>query len=160
MGFGKITKMLKTIDNTSEEFQLITVCGNNEKLKQKIDRTKFRHPICNLGYVNNVDKLMDAADCIITKPGGLTVSEALAKVLPILISKPIPGQEERNLDFLLNFGCGMKISKTIPADETVTQLFMDSKKRNLMIENIRLIRKPDSVKELYRHVMQMNPDKN
>ncbi len=155
MGYGKIAKMLKAIDQVPQEFQLITVCGNNEKLKKQIDANLWKHRVYNFGYVNNVDKLMDAADCIITKPGGLTVSEALAKQLPMLISKPIPGQEERNLEFLLNFGCCMKISKTSPADEVITQLLTNPKKQKLMLESIQMIRKPDSTKHLYEHIMKM-----
>lgn len=155
MGFGNVYKILKSIDSVPEKFQVITVCGNNEKLKKKIDKNKWKHHVTNYGYVSNVDKLMDAADYLVTKPGGLTVSEALAKELPMLISKPIPGQEERNLDFLLNFGCGMRISKTNPADEIIAQLMMNPKKTELMLENIRFIRKPDSTKKLYEHIINI-----
>ena len=98
---------------------------------------------------------MDAADYLVTKPGGLTVSEALAKELPMLISKPIPGQEERNLEFLLNFGCCMRISKTSPADEIIAQLMMNPKKTELMLENVKILKKPDSTKQLYEHIMNM-----
>jgi processive 1,2-diacylglycerol beta-glucosyltransferase len=52
--------------------------------------------------VNNIELYMDAADCIVTKPGGLTVTELMAKKLPAILTNPIPGPEERNLDFLLN----------------------------------------------------------
>lgn len=155
MGYGKIGKMIKAIDQVSGEFQLVTVCGNNEKLKKEIDSNLWKHTIYNFGYVDNVDKLMDAADFIVTKPGGLTVSEALAKEIPMLISKPIPGQEERNLEFLLNFGCCMRISKTSPADEVIAQLFMNPQKQKLMLESIQMIRKPNATKQLYEHIMKM-----
>lgn len=155
MGYGKITKLIKTIDSVPYDFQLITVCGNNKKSKRQIDSNLWKHKVYNFGYVNNVDKLMDAADYIVTKPGGLTVSEALAKELPMLISKPIPGQEERNLEFLLNFGCCMKISKTSPADEVIAQIMMNPKKLDLMLQSIQTIRKPDSTQQLYKHIMKM-----
>ena len=58
------------------------------------------------GYVDNVDVMMDAADVIVTKPGGLTTSEFLAKGLPAIVLDPIPGQEDRNVEFLLNNGLG------------------------------------------------------
>ena len=157
MGFGNVYKLIKETDRLPNEFQMITVCGNNEKLFQRIQRSKSKHKIYNFGYVNNIDQLMDASDCIITKPGGLTVSEALAKELPMLISKPIPGQEERNLEFLLNFGCCMRISKTSPVDEVIAQLFMNPKKRELMLESIRLLKKPNASKDLYEHIITMLP---
>ncbi|MBP3448573.1 MAG: galactosyldiacylglycerol synthase [Clostridia bacterium] len=155
MGFGNVYKILQSIDAVMEDFQLITVCGNNEKLYKKIQKKRWKHTVHNFGYINFVDKLMDAADYLVTKPGGLTVSEALAKELPMLISKPIPGQEERNLEFLLNFGCCMRISKTSPADEIIAQLMMNPKKTELMLENVKILKKPDSTKQLYEHIMNM-----
>ena len=152
MGYGNMLKTLVRLDKLSEDFQIISVCGNNQRLKENIDKLSTTHKIHNFGYVENVDLLMDASDCIITKPGGLTTSEALAKKLPIIISKPIPGQEERNVDFLLNFGCAMKISKPIPATEIISQLFYDGRKKEQMISNIKLIRKPNSVEDLYNHI--------
>lgn len=155
MGYGNIAKMIKHIDSVDHEFQLITVCGSNKKLKKKIDKQSYRHKVYNFGYVNNVDQLMDASDCIVTKPGGLTVSESLSKDLPMAIFKPIPGQEERNLEFLLNFGACMKISKTSPVDEVIAQLFMDDRKINTMLANIQLIKKPDSTEKLCEHILGM-----
>ncbi len=155
MGYGNIAKMIKQIDMVDENFQMITVCGNNKKLKKKIDKAEYKHKVYNFGFVDNVDKLMDASDCIITKPGGLTVSESLAKELPMAIFKPIPGQEERNLEFLLNFGACMKISKTSPVDEVIAQLFMDNRKIDTMLRNIQLIKKPDSTQQLCEQIIAM-----
>ncbi len=154
MGFGNMIKTLKNVDNLDLPFQMIVVCGNNEKLYNRINKRKFRHKIYPYGFVSNVDELMDAADCVITKPGGLTTSEALAKELPMILSKPIPGQEDRNSEFLLNFGCAMKISKTLTAEELVYQFFQNPKRRQAMLENISLIKKPNAVKELYDFIME------
>lgn len=159
MGFGNMTKTLKKIDNLELDFQIIVVCGNNKKLYKKINRTEFKHKIYNFGYVTNVDTLMDASDCIVTKPGGLTTSEALSKELPLILSKPIPGQEDRNSEFLLNFGCAMKISKTLSAEEIVYQFFSDDKKRENMVNNIQLIKKPNAVKDLYEFITNLNKNK-
>jgi processive 1,2-diacylglycerol beta-glucosyltransferase len=155
MGFGNILKTIKKIDSLNLNFQIITVCGNNQRLKYKIDNLETKHKIYNYSYVSNVDILMDSADCIITKPGGLTTSESLAKELPMIISKPIPGQEERNLDFLLNFGCGMKISKTTPINELISQYFLSDIKKDIMVNNIKLIKKQNSVQDLYQHMLKI-----
>ncbi len=154
MGFGNMVKTLENVDNLNLPFQMIVVCGNNTKLYNKITKKQFRHKIYPFGYVSNVDELMDASDCIITKPGGLTSSEALAKDLPMILSKPIPGQEDRNTEFLLNFGCAMKISKTLTAQELVYQFFQDSRRKKAMLENISLIKKPSAVKDLYDFIIK------
>ena len=154
MGYGDILKNLGRIDDLEFPFQIITVCGNNARLYEDINRIKFSHTIHNFGYVNNVDLLMDASDCIITKPGGLTTSEALAKKLPMILTKPIPGQEERNTDFLLNFGAAMRVSGKITVDEAVSQLLGDDKRIKVMIDAMELIRKPDSVKTLYDYIIK------
>ncbi|KNZ69670.1 monogalactosyldiacylglycerol synthase [Thermincola ferriacetica] len=88
--------------------QSIVVCGKDDKLYKSIDEIvdKARNPIVRLGFVSNVEELMSAADLIITKAGGLTVSEALTKRLPLVIYRPIPGQEEGNAVFLRKIGAG------------------------------------------------------
>jgi len=160
MGFGNMIKTLKNVDSLELPFQMIVVCGNNEKLFNRIAKKHFRHKIYTFGFVSNVDELMDAADCIITKPGGLTSSEALAKDLPMILSKPIPGQEDRNTEFLLNFGCAMKISKTLTAEELVYQFFQDSRRKQAMLENISLIKKPSAVKDLYNFIINKTNQKD
>ncbi|GAB6172169.1 hypothetical protein JCM15765_16470 [Paradesulfitobacterium aromaticivorans] len=66
----------------------------------------LQNPVARFGFVQNVEELMSAADIIITKAGGLTVSEALTKRVPLVIFRPIPGQEEENAIYLEGIGAG------------------------------------------------------
>lgn len=88
--------------------QLIVVCGQDEKLYHSLDdiAAQARNPIVRFGFINNVEEMMTCADLMITKAGGLTVTEALTKRLPLVIYKPIPGQEEENAVFLNEIGAG------------------------------------------------------
>ena len=88
--------------------QSIVVCGKNDKLYRSLDTviTQARNPMVRFGYVHNVEELMTVSDLIITKAGGLTVSEALTKQLPLVIFRPIPGQEEENAQFVQRIGAG------------------------------------------------------
>jgi processive 1,2-diacylglycerol beta-glucosyltransferase len=88
--------------------QSIIVCGKNEKLYNSLEAviTQARNPMVRLGYVHNIEELMSVSDLIITKAGGLTVSEALTRHLPLVIFKPIPGQEEENAQFVQRIGAG------------------------------------------------------
>jgi processive 1,2-diacylglycerol beta-glucosyltransferase len=112
-GCGLIGKQLLTVLQ-KEEFptpiQFVVVCGRNEKLQQSLEEEKPKleakggHRLHVTGYVNYVHELMASADLIVTKPGGLTVAEALALGLPMLLYKPLPGQEQANAAYLVESG--------------------------------------------------------
>lgn len=148
MGYGNMAENVRKIDalDTEQDFQLIVVCGNNADMKEDIDRIAktSRHPMLVTGFVKTIPQMMDASDAIITKPGGLTTSEALAKHLPMIIANPIPGQEERNAEFLLNNGCALATSDTCPIDECLYQLLTSDVRLSAMRDCIAAIAKPDS----------------
>lgn len=122
---------------------------------QQTDSLKMNKSIYNYGYVNNVDVFMDAADCIVTKPGGLTTSEALAKGLPMIMNNPVPGQEDRNVEFLLNAGAAMKISKTFPIDEAIYNLFLNKERRAALDNSIKSLQKPNSTPDLINFTIDL-----
>lgn len=155
MGFGNVLDGIMALDKLDLDFQITTICGSNKKLKSQIDELKTEKQIFNYGYVDNVDVFMDAADCIVTKPGGLTTSEALAKSLPMLMNNPVPGQEDRNVEFLLNAGAAVKISKTFPLDDALNQLFVSEKRSQLLSDSIQLLRKPNSTKDLVDFIINL-----
>jgi len=98
----------KLIANVQAPVQAIIVCGSDQKLFNSLDNVvrEARNPVVRFNFVHNVDELMTAANIIITKAGGLTVSEALTKHIPMIIFKPIPGQEENNARFVEEIGAG------------------------------------------------------
>ncbi|MCO1601487.1 MGDG synthase family glycosyltransferase [Desulfosporosinus nitroreducens] len=102
-------RICKKLANSKVPVQAIIVCGKNEKLYQSLKEliVQARNPIVRLEYVHNVEELMSVSDLIITKAGGLTVSEALTKHLPLVIYKPIPGQEEENAHYVQKIGAGI-----------------------------------------------------
>ena len=153
MGYGNVTETIRHIDSLDMELQIISVCGNNKALKKRIENLPTRNKIFNYGFVDNVDILMDASDCIVTKPGGLTVSESLAKRLPMLLVNPIPGQEDRNAEFLLNNGLAMKVSDRFPVDETVYQLLCDGWRRRHLLEMMAEAGKPNASEDLAQLIM-------
>lgn len=152
MGYGNMAENVRKIDalEVERDFQLIVVCGNNADMKAEIDEIAktSRHKMLVTGFVKTIPQMMDASDAIITKPGGLTTSEALAKHLPMIIANPIPGQEERNAEFLLNNGCALATSKTCPIDECMYQLLTSDVRLQTMRECIGAIAKPGSAEAL------------
>jgi processive 1,2-diacylglycerol beta-glucosyltransferase len=121
-------------------------------MKESIDKMSLSKPILNFGFTRQISDLMDAADCIITKPGGLTTSEALAKKLPLIIVNPIPGQEDRNTEFLLNSGVAMKSSPFQPVDELLYELFSSQNRLIQMRNAMQEISKPHATRDLCEQV--------
>lgn len=150
MGNGNLLAGVKALDELplESDFQIIVVCGANEKMHKEIGKLETKHRLLNLGFVNNVDTLMDASDVIVTKPGGLTTSEAFAKRLPMVIVNPIPGQETRNRDFLLNSGAALSVSNICGAEELVYRILTSPERRDAMLSCIEALRHPDSTREI------------
>ncbi|MDR3295798.1 MAG: glycosyltransferase, partial [Clostridiales Family XIII bacterium] len=123
MGYGSIDLSMEKLDALAFDMQTVVVCGNNKEMYKKIKRKKYSKRFDVYGYVDYVDLMMDAADCIITKPGGITSSEAMAKGLPMIMVNPIPGHETRNAEFMLNNGIALYATSSFPLDETVFSLF-------------------------------------
>ena len=129
-GIGPIEEIAQQLDSLDHRVQIIAVCGKNKKAYDWLvrNRANFKKPLFVFGYTNCVDKLMDFSDIIITKAGGITISEALAKGLAIIITHPIPGQEERNVNYLLEQDAIMRVDDVFQVKEVVRSLMEDKKK--------------------------------
>jgi processive 1,2-diacylglycerol beta-glucosyltransferase len=107
---------------------LVVVCGRNAELKETLEKIEpsARHRVKILGLTREIDQLMACADLVVTKPGGLTTSECLARGLPMVIVNPIPGQESRNSDFLLESGAGVKVNHVCTLTAKLNELLRDT----------------------------------
>lgn len=110
-GMGPVGDILRELDKVERPFQTIVVTGKNEELRRELAAQDRKHPTHVLGFTKNMHELMAVADLIISKPGGLTTSEALALGKPLLILNPIPGQEAANSDFLLQHNAAAKVNR-------------------------------------------------
>jgi processive 1,2-diacylglycerol beta-glucosyltransferase len=110
-GWGPVEQVLEVVLSLPDRVQAAVICGRNEGLRRKLavrvrgleDRIKIS------GFTERVDLYMAAADVMVGKSGGLTMSEAMARGLPMIVFRPIPGQEERNCDFLQETGAGVRV---------------------------------------------------
>lgn len=109
-GLGDIASLVEKILASDCDCQLIALAGKNAELLAELQAIAARHPgkVFPTGFTTTIERLMAAADVAITKPGGLTSSECLALGLPMIVVSPIPGQEERNADYLLEAGAAVK----------------------------------------------------
>ncbi len=155
MGYGDMPSIISSIHSFDETCQILAVCGNNEKMLKKLRDKNYGENVRIYGFTNEVDILMDAADCIVTKPGGLTTSEAMAKKLPMILVNPIPGQEERNLEFFINNGVALSVTKTFTIDEALYFLFSNKSRIELINRQLDVIAKPHASENLAKFVCGM-----
>ena len=152
-GMGPVAKILSALDKVGRDFQTLVVAGRNEKLRRELAGGDFRHPTRVLGFVTNMHELMAVADLIVTKPGGLTSSEALAMGKPLFIFDPIPGQEAANSDFLLERGAAAKVNRTEDLPFRLEQL-IGSQKLKEMARAARELGHPDAAPDVCRQVVE------
>ncbi|MCF7888235.1 MAG: glycosyltransferase [Candidatus Omnitrophica bacterium] len=137
LGIGPIEKIVTNLDYLRHNFQIIVVCGKNKSLYRKLKKikNKIKKPLFVFKYIEYIDKIMDFSDIIITKAGGITVSEALAKRIAIIITNPIPGQEELNVDFLIRRNAIIKADTLKQINESVANLIDNPDKLRFFKEN-------------------------
>jgi 1,2-diacylglycerol 3-beta-galactosyltransferase len=105
-GVGNLIKQVRVLAWEPHQWQVIAVCGRNEKLRSRLARVRFATPTLVLGFVDNMPELMRASDVIVTKAGPGAIAEALATGVPVLVTGFLPGQESPNVDFVVEAGFG------------------------------------------------------
>jgi len=113
-GVGRVAQIVDSLLEVKHPAQVVAICGRNPDLKQNIEKQAARISTAGnvsikaVGFTTEIDEYMAASDILLGKPGGLTSSEALARGLAFVIVNPIPGQEERNADHLLEQGVAIR----------------------------------------------------
>jgi processive 1,2-diacylglycerol beta-glucosyltransferase len=138
-----------------DEFQIVALAGRNERLLASYRAIAKKYPrrLYPLGFTNTIERVMAVADIAVTKPGGLTVSECLAVGLPMILIAPIPGQEERNADYLMEQGVAVKAYDAVALEYKVGRLLADAKQLARMRDNMRGLGRPDAAAAVLEHVV-------
>ncbi|PYG89026.1 processive 1,2-diacylglycerol beta-glucosyltransferase [Ruminiclostridium sufflavum DSM 19573] len=150
MGFGNIENTIGSLLKCDLDIQIIAVTGTNKKLKHHLEHTAkdSNKKVLILSYTDRIHELMDISDLLITKPGGMTVSEALVKGLPIFIISPIPGQEEGNASFLIRSGVASRVDSSDQLIEVLARVANDPVTLNAMRQNSKCLGKPNSADDI------------
>lgn len=157
-GLGPLRRLVERLGHMADlPLQLIVVTGTNRRLLRHLERAarKFRNPAAILGHVDNVHELMGIADLVLTKAGGLTTAEALARSLPMLLLRPLPGQEAKNADFLLRQGAAVRAQTVDEAVILLRHLLMHPAKLTQMRLLASRLGKPASSFDIARHVLEL-----
>lgn len=156
-GLGPIKTIIKSLDKLKREIQEVIVTGTNKKLYRSLKRKskKFRKKVLVFGYVNNIEELMAISNFIITKPGGVTTAEVLAKNIPMIIVKPIPGQEANNAEYLTGKNAAIRVEEPKSINSFIEDLIANPVKIKNMCLSARQISKPNASLDIAKLILQL-----
>ena len=149
-GIGPVEQLVKDLLALQRPWQIVAIAGKSEKTRKRLegiareaDKLQSGSPrLCAVGLTTDMDKYMAAADLMVGKAGGLTTSEALARALPMALIEPIPGQEERNADHLLEAGAAIRCNNLPAAAWKIAALLDDAERLTRMRDAARGLGKP------------------
>jgi len=156
-GLGKIKTFVKKVLSVNASFQLLIVAGTNMRLLEDLQRlsmkNKYQGRLKIYGHVENIDELLEVSDVIMTKPGGLTVSEAMAKDCPMVLINPLPGQEGLNTEYLLGENAALKAEGVEEAVELFRQILDRPEQLKEISVQYRRLKAPMAAKKIVSWVM-------
>lgn len=156
-GVGPLENMIASLMKLKHPVQIIVICGRNEELQAKLQagQGQMPHRLLPVGFTREMDQYMAASDILVGKPGGLTMSEALAKGLVFCIVNPIPGQEERNSDHLLEEGAAIRCNNLPALAWKLDNLLADPVRFRWMQQNVQRLAKPNAAMEIVGHLNRL-----
>ncbi|MFE4812432.1 galactosyldiacylglycerol synthase [Peribacillus simplex] len=161
-GLGGILNLADELKN-STDFDYFVLCGNNKKLYDAIDTWNLAHinPLPYISSRSEMNKLYEEVDAIVTKPGGVTISEALRKRLPIFVHSMLPGQEEINLQYLKDHKLVFELNHNLSFEKQILSILKDHKKMdqwNISIESYQKdieLEKPEGIVEVMKLILNL-----
>ena len=157
-GMLPMTEIVACCEKIDTTLQIIVVTGNNKKIYKKLNdlQPKLHNKVKILKYVDNINELMAISDLIISKPGGMTSAESLCRGLPMIIYKPIPGQEEANTHYLIKCGAALRADSLAEIQTIITRLLVeDPEQLTALQQNALAISHPQSAKEIAKYIVSL-----
>jgi processive 1,2-diacylglycerol beta-glucosyltransferase len=158
---GPIEQLMQSLVKMRNSVQIVAICGRNEELKNRLDDFIIGLPhdcpvrIVPIGYTNQMDEYMSAADLVLGKTGGLTTSEALAKGLGFVIVNPIRGQEERNAAHLLEEGAAIRCNNLPVLAYKIDKLLGEPQRLATMQANARRLGRPRAAYDIVEKLLSL-----
>ena len=156
-GVGPIEKIYQSILKVEIPLQVVTVAGRNEELKKDLQRLRVpeHHKAKVIGFTKEIHELMSVADLVVTKPGGLTTSETLASGAVMVVVNPVPGQESRNSDFLLENGAAIKVNNLATFTHKVAPLLDNPERLAQLKANSRRLGRPRAAFDIVERALAL-----
>jgi processive 1,2-diacylglycerol beta-glucosyltransferase len=158
LGLGAVAEVLLELDKLEGPHRFVVVAGRNAGLRKDLQllSRSLNHPVQVIGYTRRIPELMAEADLLVTKPGALTCSEALASGLPMVLVNAIPGQEEDNARYLDYIGAALWVQDQNQLSVVVHQLLSDPFKLVSMKQQARHMGRPEAARQVVRRIIGIN----
>ncbi len=157
VGIGPLDKMMRALGRIDVPIAAAVIVGRNRALERRIvaaaEHTAY--PLRVLAFVDNVFDYMHASDVLLTKPGGLTTSEALAARVPLVLFKPLPGQEVRNVRYLVSRGAALRPRGEQQLADAVSGLLADDTRRCDLLERADAVRHPEAARLVAERIVAL-----
>jgi len=155
-GLGPIKTIVRSLEKVNPDIQEIIVTGTNKKLYNSLKRKikKYKKKIIVFGYTQNIHELMAVADIVVSKPGGVTTSEVLSLAKPMIIVKPLPGQEANNTAYLTQKGAALKVEDPRKINLVIEELLKNPHKLKHLSAAAKLISKPNAGMDIARLLLE------
>lgn len=157
LGLGPIKEILEIVDQINKPLQLLVVAGKNQQLKLELEARSYQkaHKVKVYGFCDNIHELMEISELLISKSGGLTMTEAINKKLPTIIVDPIPGQEVINAMYLSNLGAAILLEELKDLKSNIEELlYTNPEKRRDMAERASCAAKPRSAANIAKIIVR------
>src|ERR1051325_2201426 len=162
-GIGPVEQLVRDLLALQKPWQIVAIAGKSEQVKKKLEDIAANAGnlpsgaarLCPVGFTREMDQYMAAADLLVGKAGGLTTSEALARALPMALIEPIPGQEERNADHLLEAGAAVRCNNLPAAAWKIAKLLDDPARLNGMREAARKLGRPTAAAAIAEDALRL-----
>ena len=156
-GVGPIESIYRELLSVPVPMELVVVTGRNEIARDHLQSISCpgSHRVRILGFTDAIDELLGAADIVVTKPGGLTTSETLARGCAMVIVNPIPGQESRNSDFLLENGAAIKANNLPALAHKATALLRDTDRLETLQRNALRLSRPKAAFDVVTRSLEL-----
>ena len=154
-GVGPIVELYRALLDVTKPIELVAIAGRNEAVRKELEAVEVppRHRVKLLGFTDQIDEYMAVADVVVSKPGGLTTSETLARGAAMVVVNPIPGQESRNSDYLLENGAAIKANNLGTLAYKIDNLLQDASRLAQLKANVSRLARPRAAHDVVKHAL-------
>jgi processive 1,2-diacylglycerol beta-glucosyltransferase len=148
LGIAPLERMLSALTAVRAPLAAVVMAGRNARIERRLMRAaeSVPYPVRALRFVENVYDYMHAADVLVTKPGGLSTAEALVAQVPMVLCKPLPGQEERNARVLVHAGAALRTRNVDELPAAIDAVLSEPVRRELLVAAARRLGRPDAAR--------------